>query len=137
MNTHTRSFTALLVIGLSTACARPMSSGARPDKNHSLITKTELVENHFSNAYDAVSALRSNWLQPRGPDRFANPSKVWVYYDAVRLGGVETLSAIPVKPVSYIQHYDGVNATARWGVGHSAGVIHVSTHPVVTSSTRD
>ena len=135
MSTHAKSLTVLLVIALSAACARPLTNrNSTPGKNHSLITRSELAENHFSNAYDAVSSLRSNWLQPRGPDSFDTPSKVWVYFDSIKLGGVETLNTISVKPVSYIQHYDGVDATARWGVGHGAGVIYVSTHPVVTEN---
>ena len=137
MSLHTRRLIALLAIGLSAACARSINNGkSTPDKNHSLITRTELVANRFNNAYDAVSSLRSNWLQPRGTDSFNTPSKVWVYFDSIRLGGVETLTSISVTPVSYIEHFDGVSATARWGVGHSAGVIYVSTHPIVTSSTH-
>jgi hypothetical protein len=136
MNTYSRRLTVLLAIALSAACARPVRSGdSTPDKNRSLITRAELLANHFNNAYDAVSSLRSNWLQPRGTDSFHTPSQVWVYYDGVKLGGVESLSAIPVRPLNYIRHYNGVDATARWGVGHSAGVIYVATLPAGTSST--
>jgi hypothetical protein len=49
----------------------------------------------------------------------------------VRLGGVETLRTIVVRPVSYIRHYNGIDATARWGLDHGSGVIYVSTRPVV------
>ena len=137
MNTDARKITVLVVIALAAACVRSTPNGdVRPGKNHSLITRAELLENHFSNAYDAVSSLRSNWLQARGPDSFNTPSKVWVYFDSIRLGGIETLSTISTTPVSYIQHYDGVSATARWGIGHSAGVIYVSTHPVVTAKSQ-
>jgi hypothetical protein len=110
------------------------SGNARPDKKHDLIMQAELLESHFNNAYDAVSSLRSNWLQARGSDSFRTPSVIWVYFNSTKLGGVETLSAIPVAQLSYIQHFGGVDATVRWGVGHSAGVIYVSTHPIAASS---
>ena len=135
MNSHARRITILVVIALSSACASSMRSGnARSDKNRDLIMQAELLESHFSNAFDAVSSLRSNWLQVRGADSFRTPSIVWVYFNSTKLGGVETLSAIPVAQLTYIQHFDGVDATVRWGVGHSAGVIYVSTHPVAASS---
>jgi hypothetical protein len=105
----------------------------RNDSEHrdlDVITRDELLDNHFFSAYDAVSSLHSNWLNTRGPDSFRSPSKVWVYLDNVRMGGVESLSAIATMPVSFIQHYDGLFATQRWGVGHSAGVIYVATHPI-------
>ena len=111
-----------------------MRTGDTPRKNLSLITQAELLENHFKNAYDAVSSLRSNWLQARGSDSFRAPSIVWVYFDSTKLGGVETLSAIPVTQVTYIEHFDGTDATVRYGVGHGAGVIFVSTHPIASSS---
>jgi hypothetical protein len=93
-----------------------------------------MVENHFLTAYDAVEALRSNWLQPRGPDSFTAPSEVRVYLDNTLLGGVTTLRDITVSTVSFIKYYDGITATGRWGLGHGAGVIFVSQHPLSSSN---
>ena len=79
--------------------------------------------------YDAVLALHSNWLRTRGSDSFTSPTQVQVYVDGTRYGGVESLRTLPVGSVNYIQHFDGLTASARWGLDHGQGVIFVSTKP--------
>ncbi|MEO8619502.1 MAG: glycosyl hydrolase 115 family protein [bacterium] len=119
----------LLVVALS-ACAsnRTAESNAKaPSPNRNVLSGTDLREQHFNTAYDAIEALRSNWLQTRGPDSFQSPSIVIVYLDNVKLGGVETLRAIELTALRTIEHFDGTTATARWGVGHGGGVILIST----------
>jgi len=110
------------------ACAHP-SPGARPiDRN--LLTQEQLSVHHYNSVYDAVAELRSNWLLTRGPDSFSNPSEVKVYYDNTPMGGVEALKDIQTSSIVYLKHFDGPSATSRWGIGHAAGVIYVSTHPL-------
>lgn len=92
------------------------------------LTQEEMRNEHFTNVYDAVAALRSTWLVVRGTDSFVQTSQVWVYYDATRLGGVEEMRSVLVNSVASLRHYNGVDATMRWGVGHSAGVIHILSH---------
>ena len=99
-------------------------------RDHAVLTKEQIAENHFNTAYDAVEALRSNWLRARGTDSFQTPSEVLVYLDNTRLGGTDTLREIAANTIYYMRFFDGVAATGRWGVGHAAGVIYVSTHPV-------
>ena len=114
---------------LLTACAArtPAASHVPPDRG--IITQQEITEHKFETLYDAIQALRPNWLQTRGTNSLTqNPTSVQVYLDNTRLGGVETLSTINLSSVVYIRHYDGVEATARWGLDHGAGVIFVSTH---------
>jgi hypothetical protein len=53
-----------------------------------------------------------------------------VYLDGVRMGGIDQLRTIDVRPVTYIRFFDGIAATARWGLDHGAGAIYVSTHPL-------
>lgn len=113
----------LLCLALALACHRG------PDRvapNFEYLTQDEIRERNFNNAYDAVASMRANWLVVRGTDSFQNPSEVWVYYDQTKLGGVETLRAVTVNEIAYLRHYSGIDATTRWGVGHSAGVIFVS-----------
>jgi hypothetical protein len=121
-----RRFISLLLV-LACACAGnpPGESAPRGDRN--LLTQKELLDQHFLSAYDAVEALRSQWLQPRGPDSFVSPSQVWVYIDNVKLGNVESLRTVPVSTIMSIRHFSANEATARWGVGHAAGVIYVQT----------
>lgn len=131
MNTLLRKPAVSLLLVLSVACVKSNPEAPRQKSGLSFITREQLIEHHFATAWDAVQSLRGNWLQTRGTDSFRTPSRVWVYFDDVRLGDVETLRSVATMSVSYIEHFDGIEATSRWGVGHSAGVIYVSTHPAV------
>jgi outer membrane cobalamin receptor len=66
-------------------------------------------------------------MSTRGTDSFNSPSVVLVYFDNVKLGGIETLRTIEPGAIAKIEHFDGPEATARWGVGHAGGVILIST----------
>lgn len=119
---------ALLFVLLLAGCA---SAGSSPRLGRSdLIVQEQIQGKGFINAYDIVETLRSNWLQKRGEDSFSTPSQIQVYVDNVRLGGVANLRQIPAMSVTSIQWYNGVEASGRWGLGHGAGAIAVSTTPV-------
>lgn len=92
------------------------------------LSREEMLREHFTNVYDAVATLRSAWLTVRGTDSFGHPSQIWVYYDVNRLGGVDQMRSVVVNSVASVRHYNGVDATMRWGVGHSAGVIQILSH---------
>jgi hypothetical protein len=92
-----------------------------------VITREQMLTGGYVTAYDAVAALRSRWMNPRGPDSFVQPSIVWVYIDGVRVGGVDALRSIQPALVNTVRFYDGPTATSRWGVDNGSGVIHVST----------
>ncbi len=113
---------AVALLACAPSARRPGS--ARPDRQ--LLSSADLLKGNFINVYDAIASLRSSWLVVRGADSFSNPSEVVVYQDAIRLGNAETLRRVPIRDAKYIRHYDGVAATARYGMGHSAGVILIS-----------
>ncbi len=120
----------LSVVANAVACAaNPPSDGApaAPAGDRTVITHQQMLDGHFQTAYDAVEALRGMWLRPKGPDSFTVPSQVWVYVDNVRLGDVESLRGIHPSTVLSLRYYNSNEATARWGVGHAAGVIQVTT----------
>jgi hypothetical protein len=132
---------ALAIWALSASCAgRQERPSRRLDR--SVITREEMLNAKYTTAYDAVAALRSMWLRPRGPDSFVVSSVVWVYVDGVRVGGVDVLQNIQPRLVNTLRFYDGPTATSRWGVDNGAGVIHVSTWKegapgiVIPDSTR-
>ena len=125
-----RICSATLLI-IASACARspsPASSTLVPAGGHEVLTQQDLLGSGFKTALEVIQALRSNWLEVRGANSFQTPSTIKVYLDGVRLGGVDQLSSITIENVIYIRHYDGVTATARWGLDHGAGVIYISTH---------
>lgn len=114
-----------LTLGFS-ACATQVHPGA-PTHDMSLITQADLQSNNFRDAYDAVVALHANWLNERGQDSMLYPSQVIVYLDEMKLGGVDALHSIAASSIGFLRHYDGLEATSRWGLNHGAGVIYVST----------
>ncbi len=122
---------ALLASYLSLAgCATTGGVKTGDARDHGTLTREQIAENHFNTAYDAVEALRSNWLTVRGgADSFQTPSEVLVYMDDVRLGNTDKLREVAASNIYYMRYLDGVAATGRWGVGHSAGVIYISTRP--------
>jgi hypothetical protein len=118
----------LAVLMFSSACSSGRKSNNVPRQDRNVITGAELIEGRYITVYEAIEALRPPWLAPRGPDSFLAPSEVLVYLDNVKLGGVSNLRNLNLHSIRYIRHYDGPDATARWGVGHAAGVILVATH---------
>ncbi len=108
-----------------TACA---TTRVRTHTDREVITREQMLENKFVTVYDAVAALHSNWLNVRPNTINATQEDVAVYYDATRLGNPSELRNIRVTDVQYVEHLDAVAATQRYGVGHSQGVILVSSH---------
>jgi xylan 1,4-beta-xylosidase len=120
---------ALLALSLGAACQTLPQSGKKPLRDFSVLTSEQLQAQHYQNVYEAVLSLRSNWLSARGIDSFRAPSQVWVYLDGARLGGLQTLTTVSTQGVSSVSHLSGLEATARWGIGHSAGAILIETWP--------
>jgi hypothetical protein len=110
------------------ACASAQAN-PRHRVDMSVLTQDDLVDHQYQSVLEAVQTLRSNWLNDRGPDSFASPSHIWVYIDNTKVGDVQSLAAISTRYISSIRKVNGVDATARWGIGHSAGVISVMTWP--------
>src|SRR4051794_27540192 len=115
-----RLLSTILFLILTSACAhRP--GQPRSSSSYTMITKDDLAKTHFATLYEAVEGLRRNWLQGRGPDSFNSPTQVKVYLDNAMLGGVDALRNIAPISVSYLQYFDGISATTRWGTDHGAG----------------
>lgn len=121
-------FVAIAALLLSGACGASRTA-PRSHVDQSVLTQEQLEERHFENLLEAVQTLRANWLNDRGPDSFVAPSHIWVYVDNTRFGGVQTLAQLSTRNISRVQKLNGVDATARCGIGHSAGVIAVMTWP--------
>ncbi len=117
-------FLTISLIALA-ACA---TAGVRTHADREVITRQQMLENKFVTVYDAVAALHSNWLNVRPNTLTGSQENVVIYYDATRLGGPAELNNIRVTDVQYVEHLDPVAATQRYGVGHSQGVILVSSH---------
>lgn len=117
----------ILALVSAVACATTGHSATAAPVDHELITREQMERDHFTTAYAVVESLHSNWLRPRGTDSFGTPTDVVVYINANRVGGVDALKNIAVQTITSIRHFDGLAASARWGIGHGQGVILVTT----------
>ena len=124
MATVVRGSLTLWLFLLCIACAsgghsaRP--SGSRPD----LIGLEELRKVTWPNAYELVSNLRPRWLQARGG---GDAELIKVVVDDMKVGGVSALRGVPSGDIKFIQYFDPLAATGRWGLGFGQGAIYVST----------
>jgi hypothetical protein len=134
MPRHPARYVAIAVLVVGSACTHLRGDGARSDRN--TITKEQLTKNHFVTVYDAVESLRGNWLQTRGTDSFQSPTQVRVYLDNTMYGGVESMRTIATNTISFVRWFDGVSATARWGLDHGAGVIYISSRPAIATDPQ-
>ena len=122
------AFLQLSLLLLLGACASGGGT-SMPQGRSDLLVEDQIRSNSYSTVYDAIVALRPNWLRTRGMDSFSSPTQIQVYIDNVRVGGIPNLQQISSVAAYYVQWYDGIEASARWGLGHGAGVIFVSTSP--------
>ncbi len=121
-----RRFAVAALVALCAACATHRTSGPRPSRD--VLTQQEMLDGHFITVAQAISALRSNWLNVHPNTLMGTQEDVVIYYDSNRLGGPGELGNINVRDIRYVQHLDAVTATQRYGVGHSQGAILVSSH---------
>ena len=118
-----------------------------------LITREQIEGVKSSSLLDVVEALHSNWLRQRmltpgdrastrmdttGKPQYTAENNgsgrsmpgenggIQVYFDGTRMGGVDQLKNIRPADVYSVRRINGVDAQARFGIGHSGGVLYVS-----------
>jgi hypothetical protein len=113
-----------LIPGCVTTAGSPAGGGDR-DR----ITRAEIEASGLSNAHEIVERLRPRWLRPP-PSRSLNMStRIAVYTDNSRLGGLESLRSISVNSIAAMRYLDGSTASAQLpGIGseHVAGAIVIT-----------
>ena len=126
---------SLRVIGLFSlgltlaACAARRPEDPTPVRRSASgpITRAELEATHYASLYDAVLALRGQWLQRRGPSTLVSrPVEIQVIAGDIRMGGVESLRRMSSDNVVSIAFVDPVTAAHRWGGSHAQGAIVVA-----------
>lgn len=112
---------AIASLILLTGCTK---SGAEDTAERSWeISNTQIAETGAVNAWDAVQALRPDWLQ--SSDRTGAFRPV-VYVDMERVGHVEQLRSIQASRVLRIRFMDSYEGQRRYGRDHSGGVFLVT-----------
>jgi hypothetical protein len=126
MQKYRRGLGVLALVWLASSCAGTAGERVQsaPGATRDILAEAQLAEH--TDAYNAVLTLRPTWLRARGPDSIRNPSELQVYRDGTRIGGVETLRDMNTQDIVEIRFYDAAAASLRWGMGHGAGVISIT-----------
>lgn len=119
--------TTLVFAAVVLACSSSRSGGdalVNPD----VLTEDEVRASVARNAYELVEQERPRWLRP-GPDRSLRLNTViLVYFDGLRLGGVDTLRNVELGSIHSLRVLDGSQAGHLPGLGsqHVERVILIS-----------
>ena len=114
---------------LLAACASQAPRDATPAPAGEVITQAEIEKSQAVTAYDAVQKLRANFFSNRGRTTIlgdTSPLPV-VYLDGVEYGPMTSLQNIPASHVASIRMYRAWEASTKFGMGKTAGVIEVTT----------
>lgn len=118
----------LVAVALLGGCATTPSDGSSASgSSGEVITTEEIRELGRLSAYQVVQRLHPQWLRARGVDSFYSSNGVVVYLDGQKVGGVDALRRISGPNLEQIQRLDSRQATTRFGVGHPAGALMVTT----------
>jgi hypothetical protein len=95
--------------------------------DRSVLLREQILGVSADNAWDVIRLLRPEWLNARPPTRLGelDEETVPVYLDDFRYGDIDSLRQLQVHNIDLIRFVPASVATARWGVGHPAGVIQV------------
>lgn len=121
-----------VLAGLSlTACAAATPS-TRPSFGHAgreVLTAAEIVAARVTDAYQAVTQLRPEFLRRRAaavPAALYAQVPIAVYVDEMPFGATESLRHIPLDRVRLIRFVTPIEATIKWGGSHPGGAILVT-----------
>ena len=127
----------LLFSGCGSKAAGPEAGGAptpvaasatrAPRQDQQLITRDVIIGTQYTNLFDVIQALRSNWLRVKNSGDFGKADVLQVYLDNQHVGGVDELRNIPPLSVLSVRYFDPISASARWGLNHNGGAIYVLT----------
>ncbi len=120
-----RGLTAVLLIAGCSAAATQNGPG-RADRN--LLTQDQLAVANSDNLFDAITKLRPEWLNSRGPTSVtdATPTQPSVFMNGQMLGKVDFLREMRILDVTEIRYWPAGQAAARFGMGHPRGVIELT-----------
>jgi hypothetical protein len=102
------------------------TGGARPQQN--LITAEGLAElRSVHNAYEAVRALRPQWMTPRPSRSATDPAPVVpvVFVDRMLLGELAMMRTVAVAEITEIRYFESGESVARFGRQYDKGVIQI------------
>jgi type IV pilus biogenesis protein CpaD/CtpE len=133
MHRTMKPFLLVMVTAALSGCASAPQDTANPDVNvrradRNLITADEIAGSGAITAQQAIERLRPHMLGGRatGSIRQGNQDQLHVYVDNQRFGGVDNLQSMQASEIHEIRYLSGVDATNRFGTGHSLGAILIT-----------
>lgn len=105
-------------------------SAARIGGPRDPITRAEIARINAADAWDVVRTLRGGFLNSRGitslrrADGGAWPA---VFVDGMHVGTIAELRGIPANTIQMVRFLNAGEAMQRYGAGHAAGIIEVTT----------
>lgn len=126
---------SLAVLALAAAAEPTRLAATSPLTSPNVVAHEELVASGRTDLFEYVRLHRPHWLRTRGIST-SGIFEVVVYVDGNRMGGPRALEQIRPDMTAELRYFDGREATTRWGTGHGAGVILVTTGPPVVARDR-
>ena len=117
---------SVMACAAATPTARPFMAGA----GREVLTAAEIVASRVTDAYQAVTQLRPEFLRRRPaavPSAPAASVTIAVFLDDMPFGPVESLRFIPLDRVRLIRYINSQEANLRYGGSHAGGAILVTT----------
>ena len=120
---------ALLAVSCASSGTPARSDSGHTTRNRTVLLQDEIKASSARDAYHAVQLLRPEWLRSRGAASMQStqPETAIVYVDGQKYGGPSSLEQFRMGTFKEMRYYSGSEATSRWGTGHAAGVIYLTT----------
>lgn len=116
---RTLSAAAFALAFFTASCAGPLRQpSTQSARNPDVLTREQLQATRADDALRAIRVSRPHWLRARG---------VQVYLDAAKYGPASALESLQVSTIEEIRFLNGADATTRFGIGHGAGAILITT----------
>jgi hypothetical protein len=116
-------------MGLVFVLAGCATAGGRAPGSGDVIGAEEMGTLRVATAFEIVERLRPAFLRSRGQTSLMTDAAQFavVYVDGIRQGGPEALHRVAAQDVGEIRYLRARDATTRYGTGHPAGAIEVTT----------
>ena len=118
----------ILALALSACASSGTGHSAPRDRmqfRSEVLTAAEIERSGSVRLLDAIQMLRPRYLTARRSDAGVAPV---VYLNNLRLGTPEQLSTMPSHGVTEVRWLSAIDATTRYGTGHTSGAILVFTY---------
>jgi hypothetical protein len=120
-----RALAALFAL-LAVSCTKPSETPSGSRGNSNLLTRQEIAAaSTATDAFDAIQRLRPAFLRARSTASTSNTYPV-LFVDGMRRESLEALKLIPAAQVLEVRYISAVDATTRYGLNVSAGVVQVT-----------